>query len=340
MHVPFPLALQVSWSNDDLKGETHHADNQNMPCGQFYAAQCAFDSDTLTALVDLPPSSPPPPMAPDADLTQLTTTRVMAKGGLVDLDTTQALTACADNAQTECVATSMEQPWLLFDLGAQYERLYNARLFLMPPSPPLPPMPPPPSTPPNTGRRLEIEQRWVDVDNITIHNTLQRRLQYDGSSSSSSSSATTSDVVVVEPTGAIGGGVNVVCDLNVESDRVYTSTVSSRLSARQAYPATDALACEHDCVRNPLCNYWSWQQQTDTTGQCLLFNQVTAYLPADDASLTGYTVAGWVSGSCSPERNPTAYHMPGSLEIWVSRSLARKFHRIQTHAHAHCTAMV
>ena len=32
---------------------------------------CAHDSDTLLDLVDLPPSSPPPPMAPDAALTQL-----------------------------------------------------------------------------------------------------------------------------------------------------------------------------------------------------------------------------------------------------------------------------
>ena len=301
---------QVSWSNDDLRGDV--SANQNMPCGTFYANLCAHDSATLTSLVDLPPSAPPPPMAPDADLTQLTVTRVMAKGGLVDLDITTALTACADNAQTECVATELEQPWLLFDLGAQHDRLYSARLYLMPPSSPSPPWPPPPQNPPappaSTGRRLEIEKRWAKLDNLTLHReAMHRRLQG----------------FVVEPTGAIGGGDDVACDLNVEADRLYASTPSGTLSHRQSYPATDAVACEHDCVRNPICNYWSWQQQTDTTGQCLLFNQVTQLITAEyAASVTTYTADGWVSGSCSPERNPTAYHMPGTLEIWVSRSLA------------------
>ena len=172
----------VSWSNDDLSGEDFHARGQNMPCGQFYANLCVHDSDTLLQLVDLPPSSPPPPMLPDAALTQLPVTRVMAKGGLVDLDITTALTACTDNLQTQCIATELEQPWLMFDLGAQYSRIYSARLFLMPPSSPSPPAPPPPSTPPSNGRRLDydVEKRWEILDNVTIYHQMldtRRRLQ-------------------------------------------------------------------------------------------------------------------------------------------------------------------
>lgn len=49
-------------------------------------------------------------MLPDASLTQLSVTRVMAKGGLDGLDITQALTQCTDNAQTECTALDHEQP--------------------------------------------------------------------------------------------------------------------------------------------------------------------------------------------------------------------------------------
>lgn len=326
----------VSWSNDDLLGTSDA--NQNMPCGTFYANLCAHDSDTLLQLVDLPPGAPPPPMSPDADLTQLPVTRVMAKGGLVNLDITQALTQCTDNSQTQCIATSFEQPWLMFDLGAQHSRIYSARLFLMPPSAPSPPQPPPPLSPPgpptSTGRRLEIEERWKRLDNQFRNATNNaRRLQYYSSSASAvyasagaqyatptpfsasttSAAAVGADGTVVRPTGADGGGDNVVCDVLVESGKKYTAS-GSALSSREI-EEPDALRCEHDCVRNPVCNYWSWQQTADNTGQCSLFNQVTDYQEA----AAGET---WVSGSCSPERNPTAYHMPGTLEIWVSRSLA------------------
>ena len=105
-----PFRLQVSWSNDDLLGTSDA--NQNMPCGTFYANLCAYDSDTLLQLVDLPPGAPPPPMAPDSDLASLVPTRVMAKGGLIGLvdASAQSLSHCTDNAQTQCVATSYEQP--------------------------------------------------------------------------------------------------------------------------------------------------------------------------------------------------------------------------------------
>jgi hypothetical protein len=123
----------------------------------------------------------------------------------------------------------------------------------------------------------------------------------------------TGETVIVAPTGAHGGGDSVVCDVLVESGKKYI-VAGSALSFR-TIEEPDAVRCEHDCVRNPVCNYWSWQQTADNTGQCSLFNHVVDYYQAT----AGQT---WVSGSCSPERNPTAFHMPGTIEIWVSRSLA------------------
>ena len=99
---------QVQWSNDDLLA-TEDA-NQNMPCGTFFANLCSFDSDTLLQLVDLPPGAPPPPISPDGALQLLTVERVMGKGGLVNLTTHTAKTHCTDNEQTQCIATSYEQP--------------------------------------------------------------------------------------------------------------------------------------------------------------------------------------------------------------------------------------
>ena len=72
---------------------------------------CAFDSDTLLDLVDMPPAAPPPPMLPDASLTSMSIKRVMASGGLDDgLDITSALSDCTDNDQTPCAALDWERP--------------------------------------------------------------------------------------------------------------------------------------------------------------------------------------------------------------------------------------
>ena len=74
---------QVSWSNADLKGTPESY--QNMPCGTFYANLCATadSANIITSLLDLPPSSPPPPMPPDLELEDLTSNvvRVIASGG-------------------------------------------------------------------------------------------------------------------------------------------------------------------------------------------------------------------------------------------------------------------
>lgn len=185
----------------------------------------------------------------------------------------------------------------MFDLGSQRSQLYSARLFLMPPSSPSPPAPPPPDSPPNTptntGRRqlfeIDVSSRWKDLDSPMQHRQLQDEV----------------------PTGAAGEGIAVVCDVQLESAFGYASTtkLSDRIIAEP-----DALRCEHDCVRNPICNYWTWAQNSDLDGLCTLFNQVTSYA----ASASSNTV----SGRCDPERNPSAFHMPGTLELWVSRSLA------------------
>lgn len=95
---------------DDLKQE--YDKHQTYSCGAFYANICAFDSDTLLDLVDVPPSAPPPPIAPLDELTLVPVKRVMASGGLADgLDITSALTQCTDNgAATACTALDYERP--------------------------------------------------------------------------------------------------------------------------------------------------------------------------------------------------------------------------------------
>ena len=111
--------------------------------------QCSFDSSSA-AVFDAPPASLPPPLPPDAELTQLTFTRVLASGDGFDpryTDKANALAVCTDIAETPCAVTpSTDGGWLLFDLGAQFTGLYSARLWLNPPHPPTPPSAPP--TPP------------------------------------------------------------------------------------------------------------------------------------------------------------------------------------------------
>lgn len=103
---------QVSWSVDDMSGIPD--EHQTASCGQFYANLCAFDSETITQLVDLPPSSPPPPMPPFADLVKIAPTAVMASGGF-DFYTlasaSDSLTACTDNdAETPCIPEDRDHP--------------------------------------------------------------------------------------------------------------------------------------------------------------------------------------------------------------------------------------
>jgi hypothetical protein len=77
----------------------------------FVYSLCAFDSDTLLDLVDMPPAAPPPPMLPDASLAAMTIKRVMASGGLDNgLTITSALADCTDNGQTPCAALDYERP--------------------------------------------------------------------------------------------------------------------------------------------------------------------------------------------------------------------------------------
>ena len=113
---------QVSWSNADLSG-TPESD-QNMPCGTLYAALCgtADSSNVITSLLDLPPSSPPPPMQPDAELDDLTpkVMRVIASGGFrsgrrLEEQTNNPLIECTDGGDsdmknTPCIADGEERP--------------------------------------------------------------------------------------------------------------------------------------------------------------------------------------------------------------------------------------
>lgn len=97
----------MSWSVDDLLSTP--AENQKSSCGLLFSSVCAFDSDTLTDLVFLPPSAPPPPMLPITELTPITTVRVLAAGGF-ETDSSQQLDDCTDASGTVCEAVEHERP--------------------------------------------------------------------------------------------------------------------------------------------------------------------------------------------------------------------------------------
>jgi len=107
-------------------------------------------------MVDLPPSAPPPPLPPDAELVVVAPVEVTAAGGFHPYTGPDPLAACGEfNAGTPCIPADTNNPWIGFDLGAQIEYptgLYEARVVLMPPHPPSPPSPPPsppPGAPPS-----------------------------------------------------------------------------------------------------------------------------------------------------------------------------------------------
>lgn len=128
---------QLAWSIDDLNGAEHVADHQTASCGLFYASQCAHgnlrsnltpdtlachscmnhtclfhttDSDTITSLLDLPPSTPPPPLRPDDRLNKLSVHRVLASGGFQSNSDGVPNDNCTDLGATPCVALGREQP--------------------------------------------------------------------------------------------------------------------------------------------------------------------------------------------------------------------------------------
>jgi hypothetical protein len=71
----------------------------------------------------------------------------IASGRRLQEVTVDPLADCTDDAGTPCVAYSNEHAWLMFDVGTQNDRLYSAQLILMPPEPPYPPSAPPPPPP-------------------------------------------------------------------------------------------------------------------------------------------------------------------------------------------------
>ena len=110
-------------------------------------------------------------------------------------------------------------------------------------------------------------------------------------------------------------GTGTSCDNQVEEGKEYISNPGYTLSSL-TIQAEDALACESNCVQNAICNFWSWEQVDDISGTCTHYSQVDDYVEV--VSTTRIVV----SGRCTPTRVPTSYHQPGTLEIWVSRSLA------------------
>jgi hypothetical protein len=61
--------------------------------------------------------------------------------------------ATDESSGTPCIAYAEERPWIMFALSAQNDRLYSARLILMPPQPPIPPSAPPAPPPRPPPRR-------------------------------------------------------------------------------------------------------------------------------------------------------------------------------------------
>jgi len=230
----------------------------------------------------------------------------------------------------------------MFDLGAQYKNIYSARLFLMPPSPPKPPFPPPPPGPPPppsdpsgfvTGRRLETDELEVnniqqylsqpnapyktDEELVAWNSTEHRRRLQQVVDDPESGFNSIEELLAwnsTEHRRRLQDGTGTQCDVLVEAGKQYLSNPGYTLSSRVIYTG-DAFQCEKDCVQQPICNYWVWEQVDDLKGNCNLYSQVDDYVDVT----TGQTI---VSGSCEPQRFPTSYHQPGVLEIYVSRSLA------------------
>ena len=140
----------VAWSNADLSGAPE--DEQTAACGTFYANLCAFDAEGIRSLLDAPPATPPPPFPPDIDLERLSVVRVVGAGGFTNNGSkfgettgTNPLADCTDNVDeqvysgaqspTPCMPVSLEQPYVMFDIGVM-RAIYSARVYFLPPAPP------------------------------------------------------------------------------------------------------------------------------------------------------------------------------------------------------------
>lgn len=132
-------------------------------------------------------------------------------------------------------------------------------------------------------------------------------------------------------------GVEVSCDVDVQIDAGRDAATELN---RRDYEASDSNACQVDCEKQPLCNYWDWVQTAANGGRCILYSSSNHTIarpggPYQVDSLTTVANARWTTGLCAPMRHATDFVHPGVVEIWVSRSLARAFCGIRIHAHCH-----
>lgn len=144
------------WSLDDLNGAP--GEMQTAPCGTFYANLCSeFGADAITPLLDMPPSTPPPPVLPFTTGNTLPEIKdaavlvpivgVAASGGFQSYTPEDALEVCTNSSGMACAPMDTFEPWIRFDLGVQTSNLYAIKLFLVAPSPPPPPSQPSPKPP-------------------------------------------------------------------------------------------------------------------------------------------------------------------------------------------------
>lgn len=143
----------MSWALHD--GQENPSAEQTASCAGFFANLCPFDADRFEQLIQLPPQPPPPPMPPTNDMLLKAPTRVLASGGFDSSEMTgsvSSLADCTDEGETPCVPTDREHPWIMLDLGSEFDNIYAVKVVLMPPAPPSPPADPPPSPPPDPSR--------------------------------------------------------------------------------------------------------------------------------------------------------------------------------------------
>lgn len=90
-------------------------------------------------------------MPPTTDMTLAPAIRVIAAGGFDAFEMHNSVTPtadCTDDGETPCVPADREQPWLLYDMGQEFNDIYAVEIMFMPPAPPSPPYGPPPGSPP------------------------------------------------------------------------------------------------------------------------------------------------------------------------------------------------
>jgi hypothetical protein len=121
---------------------------------------------------------------------------------------------------------------------------------------------------------------------------------------------------------------DVDCGVNVMTNYKYETGLL--LVGPTTLSATDSDPCKAMCVDDYRCNHWSFEQTSDSQGDCTTFNQVDARVAA---------TSSFTSADCTPVREFTAdpHTTYDHLEVWVSRSIASFGTRAATIRRSHYT---